>query len=63
MDVAKSQITAAEASLTSHDAQLAACQQHLNQLHDEAQAADQVADLVCNKTVTIHSPALYSFTC
>lgn len=63
MDIVKSQISAAEASQASHDAQLAACQQHLNQLHEEAQAADEVADLVCNKTVTMHSPALYSFSC
>ena len=62
MDIIKSQSSAAEASQASHDAQLAACQQHLNQLHGEAQAADKVADLVCNKTVTMHTPALYSFS-
>ena len=46
MDLAKSQIFAAAASLSSHEAQLASCQQHLTRLHEEAQAADEVADLV-----------------
>ena len=59
MVLAKSQIQAAEASLTSHDAHLAACQQQLDQLHDEVRAADEAADLVCNNVLTMHSSALY----
>lgn len=46
MVLAKSQTQAADASLMSHDAQLAACQQQLNQLCDEARAADEAAELV-----------------
>lgn len=59
MDLAKTRISAAEAGVTSHDAQLAACQQHLNKLFAEAQAADQAAQLVCNVAITMHSPTLY----
>lgn len=59
MDLAKTRISAAEAGVTSHDAQLAACQQHLNKLCAEAQAADQAAQRVCNVAVTMHSLTLY----
>ena len=59
MDIAKTRISAAEGFVTSHDAQLAACQQHLNRLYAEAQAADQAAQLVCSAAVTMHSPTLY----
>lgn len=59
MDLAKTRISAAEGGVTSHDAQLAACQQHLNKLYAEAQAADQAAELVCRVAVIMHSPAVY----
>lgn len=49
MELAKSQISDAEAGVKAHEAQLAACQQRLDRLQAEAQAAQQAADLVCNR--------------
>lgn len=46
MELAKGQVAAAATGVKAHDVELAACQQRLNKLQAEAQAAEQAADLV-----------------
>ncbi|KAL3150462.1 hypothetical protein ABBQ32_000288 [Trebouxia sp. C0010 RCD-2024] len=55
MELAKGQVAAAATGVKAHDVELAACQQRLNKLQAEAQAAEQAADLEHAKQATLQA--------